>query len=467
MNIRHKELDIPEDNPFQNDKLDREKYAAILTNIVKNYANGFVMSINNPWGEGKTTFIKMWKKYLEDDLYSTLYFNAWESDFEDEALVSLISQLSDLNKNNKHEKNFKKIIKDSAPLLVKMPKIILKGLSDKYLGEGVASDISNVIMETTETTMQRELEVYAMKQTSRDDFKKSLQKYVSEVSNSKPVVFFIDELDRCKPSYAVKVLEQIKHLFSVEGIIFVLSIDKTQLGNSVRGFFGSDQIDADEYLKRFIDIEFSFPKVSNTKFCDYLYQYYDFKDFFDSEERKRLVCRNDKYELLNLSRNIVSRFRINLRSIDKLFSHLKIILSSFSHTEPVFPDLIMFLLYLKSYKKDIYVEIAELRLEPFKLSKLVLDDLLLDDEKTLSTDTLEINIARLILFYSNSYKNRIKGDYRTDIFMEEIEEYNLKIYSYMEQFKSSKSLTDSLLASLEINNFTERIDLSNDLISNK
>lgn len=74
-------------------------------------------------------------------------------------------------------------------------------------------------------------------------------------------MFIIDELDRCRPRYAVEVLEQIKHLFSVPGIVFVLSIDKVQLGNAIRGFYGSDLIDADEYYKNQIytdDIELDY-----------------------------------------------------------------------------------------------------------------------------------------------------------------------------------------------------------------
>ncbi|MBK9250288.1 MAG: hypothetical protein IPM69_19805 [Ignavibacteria bacterium] len=64
MRIKHKDIDIPKETPFLNCKLGREKYAKVLTNIVDTYSDGFVLAINNEWGTGKTTFVKMWQQYL-------------------------------------------------------------------------------------------------------------------------------------------------------------------------------------------------------------------------------------------------------------------------------------------------------------------------------------------------------------------------------------------------------------------
>ena len=75
----------------------------------------------------------------------------------------------------------------------------------------------------------------------------------------------MDELDRCNPHYAVKVLERIKHLFCIPNIVFVLSIDKMQLANSVRGYYGSDFINAEEYLKETYNIEIPYWRDSLKK----------------------------------------------------------------------------------------------------------------------------------------------------------------------------------------------------------
>lgn len=80
-------------------------------------------------------------------------------------------------------------------------------------------------------------------------------RFIADNAGEKPVVFFIDELDRCRPDYSVKVLERIKHLFDLPNIIFVLSVNKKQLGHAIQGFYGTSSLDADDYLRRFIDLE--------------------------------------------------------------------------------------------------------------------------------------------------------------------------------------------------------------------
>lgn len=96
MKIRHNDIQINEADPFLNCKLGRKQYALILTDIVKNFNDGFVLAIDNKWGTGKTTFVKMWKQHLDNNDYKTLYFNAWENDFEQDILVTLISELKNL-----------------------------------------------------------------------------------------------------------------------------------------------------------------------------------------------------------------------------------------------------------------------------------------------------------------------------------------------------------------------------------
>ena len=90
MKCKLDKLEIPADQPFKNCKLDREKYAEILKTIITTYEKGFVLAINGRWGTGKTTFVEMWKAYLELDNFHTLYFNAWENDFISDPLVGLL-----------------------------------------------------------------------------------------------------------------------------------------------------------------------------------------------------------------------------------------------------------------------------------------------------------------------------------------------------------------------------------------
>ena len=286
--IKHNDILIPIDgtDPFVNCKLKRKEYARVLTDVVSLYSDGFVLAVNNKWGTGKTTFIKMWEQYLKNEKFQTLYFNAWENDFQSDVLVALLAELEILADSNT-KAGFKKVLSKATPLIKKVGIGLAKGLAKKVGADEMIQAIIEGAAEVTLEGLEDKIESYTNRKRGIQDFRDTLKAYVKQLSNNKPVVFIIDELDRCRPSYAVEVLEQIKHLFSVEGIVFVLSIDKEQLGNAIRGVYGSDRIDADEYLKRFIDLEYNIPNPDIASFVNYLYNYYGLNEFYELDSRQK------------------------------------------------------------------------------------------------------------------------------------------------------------------------------------
>src|SRR5690606_34703090 len=131
-----------------------------------------------------------------------------------------------------------------------------------------------------------DIQDYLARKENIKEFHKKLEEYIAENSIGKPIVFIIDELDRCRPDYAVSVLENIKHLFSVKGIVFVLSIDKEQLGHAVCGVYGSEKMDSNEYLRRFIDVEYSLPAPELKNYLAYLMEVHKLNEFFLLSPRK-------------------------------------------------------------------------------------------------------------------------------------------------------------------------------------
>ncbi|HLP47750.1 MAG TPA: P-loop NTPase fold protein, partial [Candidatus Kapabacteria bacterium] len=128
---KHEGIIIPETDPFSNDKLNRKAIIENLTRLITNLHQPFVISINSPWGTGKTVFIKMWEQYLKNENFATLYFNAWENDFSSEPLISLLSEIKDqLVKGNDNDalkttannllKKGRKILKHSLPFVLKV-----------------------------------------------------------------------------------------------------------------------------------------------------------------------------------------------------------------------------------------------------------------------------------------------------------------------------------------------------------
>src|SRR3989338_1346594 len=93
MRIKIPPLNIPENNPFAEDQLERKQSAEVLTQFISTIREPFVLAIDSPWGTGKTTFINMWLRFLKKEAFPCLYFNAWENDFTDDPLVSFIGEM--------------------------------------------------------------------------------------------------------------------------------------------------------------------------------------------------------------------------------------------------------------------------------------------------------------------------------------------------------------------------------------
>lgn len=452
MKIKHQELNIPPNNPFENCKLNRKPYAKVLTDIVTGFADGFVLAINNEWGTGKTTFVKMWKQQLEDQQFKTIYFNAWENDFDNNPLVAIMSELENLiNDNNKEI--FKSVVQKGAKLIKNVAPAILKAVANKYIdSEVILSAIESTTKATTEI-FEEEIKEYSSKKKSIVEFRKELEKFVRKINDSKPLVFIIDELDRCRPNYSVEVLEQVKHLFSVPGIVFVLSIDKKHLGSAIKGFYGSESIESDEYLRRFIDLEYSIPEPSTSLFIDYLYKYYQFKDFFSSKGRKQTgIHGTEDSNLIKIANLLFAKSNPTLRQQERIFAHTRLVLSSFNERDLSFSNLLFILVYLKLMKNEIYQKIERNeyslqqlsdtfyniiyfdKIPPFGLNLLYLESLLLwfynnDREQKFKTNLLLKDDKDNLMFPINSKfenKDSILIKYFKDIDYSPLADVNLK-----------------------------------------
>lgn len=444
MKLRHYDLHIPEDgsDPFVNCKLERKKYADVLTDIVDGYADGFVLAINNPWGEGKTTFVKMWRQHLINNEFPTLYFNAWENDFQQDVLVALISELSELK--DKPEEQFKDVLKKVVPLTGKILPSIIKHLIKRYGGDDAAQDIAEAFGEYTEDQLKELTDSYKEKKESIKKFRDSLEAFAREAGNGKPLIFIIDELDRCRPNYAVEVLEQIKHLFSVRGIVFVLSIDKEQLGHAVRGVYGSDNINADEYLRRFIDLEYSIPKPLAVGIVNYFYTYFDFDSFINSEERSKYGdFRDDKFSFISFATILLSNTDLSLRQTEKLFAHTRLVLNSFKTDNFIFPRLLLLMMFIKNFHPDIINAIKDKRITSQELVEKI-ESLFPDniaDEKSLRS--FVFTIVELAVFSHNFFN---EGVYKaTKLYLEDVNSGE-KTIDLESKFDKSENKSDLMAA---------------------
>ncbi|HDR68533.1 MAG TPA: hypothetical protein ENN61_05720 [Bacteroidaceae bacterium] len=274
LKLKKNPIDIPEGDPFRNDMLERKQGIENLTNLILNSTDPFVLAVNGEWGSGKTTFLNMWKAYLDglegEIKTATAYFSAWENDYEKDALVGMINELSVCleNEDAKHETQSKlQKFHESGKNLFKLMAPSIIGLATG----GIFN--SESIGKALEDFADKSFDEYRRIKESVQGFKDRLKEFVESLDGSRRVVFFIDELDRCKPLYSVQLLEYMKHFFDVPGVVFILGINLKELVHSIKCIYGAD-FDGEKYLSRFIDIHFNLNHKKSIEYIESIYRHF-------------------------------------------------------------------------------------------------------------------------------------------------------------------------------------------------
>lgn len=371
---KYREIEIPEDSPFMNDKLGMAGFANTMSSLVQMYGDsGAVIALDGAWGTGKTTFMQMWRKKLALEGVKSVYFNAWETDYFKDPLTAIIGELNEIYEN---DTKFKDIAVTAGKILVGAGIAVVQKKIKDYTGLDAAE--AKTAVKGIEESVFESLNNYKNEKAAVGTFKKDLSRFVAD-SGSCPFVFIVDELDRCNPTYAVKVLETIKHFFDVPNIVFVLAINKEQLETSIKGFYGSSEMDAGNYLRRFFDIQIELPRPSPDKFCEMLFDHYCFSDYFEIETKDRREIKADEFK--QIVRLFCNTTNVDLRTWDRLFAHTRLVAQQFGNRNQVIIELIFFLCYLKVTGNELY--------ESFKQKELSVQELIDKIEKELPRELIE------------------------------------------------------------------------------
>ncbi|WP_279502147.1 KAP family P-loop NTPase fold protein [Aeromonas veronii] len=238
------------------DRLDRARYAEFLTNYLaaEGKQRNYVLNLNAEWGAGKTWFIKRWYMELKAH-YPTVYIDAWQQDFSDDPLLTVISSIIDqlkmiAGKENPIPEGMRQrllgLFKVGGKLALKAA-IKKAGLEeDDFSLEG--DDANQLVDALCSNQKERYESIQYLKQEIRQWVEGAVALGNGELDY--PAFILIDELDRCRPSYAVEMLETIKHIFDIPRVVFVLATDTEQLQHAVKVIYGSE-FDAYTYLSRF------------------------------------------------------------------------------------------------------------------------------------------------------------------------------------------------------------------------
>lgn len=316
------------------------------------------MAINGAWGTGKTVFMRQWKMNLETNGYKVTIFNAWDNDYFGEPTLAILSQFTDFFSD---DKPLPERIIPIWKTLQKVPEIAIKGFVREKAVSIIGEDALRKISETYDKNSTAPIEYrnsdigkYLSMRIDFVKYQSALIDFAAAVSEKgKPLVFIIDELDRCSPSYAVEVLEKIKHLFNIPNIVFCLSIDKEQLKKTIQGHYGAYDFNAEEYLRRFFDIELDLPPIQYSEFSYLMAEHFDLNNYFRSKE--------DLQDFIVISSELAEKQHLTLRQLEKYFAHAKLVFSYYSTEKAAW--MIAIMLILHKFNFDLYDNICNRHLE--------------------------------------------------------------------------------------------------------
>lgn len=317
MSLINYELKPTEENLIKSiltDMVGRNVAIANFIKVLDATEGNISIAIDDSWGNGKTFFVKQTQLILQsynssDDKladvkncmlkifknhtpknYFPIYYDAWTNDNDTDPILSIIfTMLQDLACLQEYEVNDKNLwdsIKDG-----------LEVISTTFGGPRIKNLLNSVEGKNILEELKKKKEIY---QVLNEMFDVVLEKNSADTR----IVFFIDELDRCRPDFAVCLLERIKHYFLNEKVVFVFSINALELHHTIQRHYGNN-FNADKYLDRFFDFTIPLPPADMTK-------------YYHTMELDVLTTIND------IVSRVIRKYNFSMREITRYVQHLRI-----------------------------------------------------------------------------------------------------------------------------------------------
>lgn len=299
--------------PWADDKLGRKQQADAISNYLttrsKNrtssgLAKGFVLGIESEYGQGKSYFVRNMKASLSKT-HPVALIDAWQDDRINSPFLAILDGIENalapfFDTDSKIRDNADKLIAGSGKLISGMAIGAGKKALEKIAGTGVEELLGEILESDSDAEELQDLEIgdigiegvkeglIRLNSLTDSSTKKGLKEYRQrKLSISRlhqrlillskqigentaydlPIFIFIDELDRCRPDYAITLLEEVKHLFDIPGFVFILSLQKEQLLNAIKAVYGSE-FDSAAYIDRFIDKYYELNAPNCSQFVD-------------------------------------------------------------------------------------------------------------------------------------------------------------------------------------------------------
>ncbi len=309
---------------FNDDLLGLEDFAHRLEQFIKiegDFVEGsLVIGLSSKFGSGKTTFLRMWMSSLRDSENNEekpllIFLNAWESDYYGDPLFAIISALIDaIKKEGGSAEKLVNAAKDFGWFTLAIGGQVVK----KFTGIDAfeAGEIAEIKKKERGNGLQLPFDafsIYEARKKAMESLRQAIREFVE--SSAPKVLFLVDELDRCRPDYAISYLETIKHIFDIKGAVFLLAADRQQLENSAKAAFGTG-LDFNEYYRKFVHREVTLPEISEDAYRNIARKYVDY--YLERDGARYCFMNLDSYRVDNIV-ELISSLKLTPRQIQEAF----------------------------------------------------------------------------------------------------------------------------------------------------
>ena len=357
--IKPCDIEVPQDDPFRHDALDRKESVEILARLIGSVEGPGAFGIDADWGNGKTTFLRMLRRFLENDAVPVVSFNAWEADYLSDPFTAIATELidslgkrADASDTETKDRIASGVERAKAVMKTRWP-AMLKALLGQVPVAGTA------LGEMLDSYVDDRVSAYRDARKSVEAFKDALQdmsRWASAGSEQPLLVVMIDELDRCRPSYAVELLEVAKHLFSVDGVVFVIAVNRAELAHSIQALYGP-AFDARGYLGRFFDVDFRLPDPDRSRFIKETITAVGIRAYLD-----RTPDRGGSSELSALGSLLETFFGepvVSLRTAARAIHHLGMVYAALADKRLVLGTTTAALVILRTLNRELYYRFVD------------------------------------------------------------------------------------------------------------
>ena len=334
------------------DEFNRKPIAENIIRLLTSPIDLSPMVIDGGWGTGKTEFCQKLIQLMQEQHrdYQPVYIDAFRSDHSGEPLLALLAEIikactpedTDEQPSEQRKNITRKVAKAAGFVMKTVAKAavghVLKQNTDN-LAEGLqqimndgqdADSLTETVTDAAATivshTIDATVEALLKEQIEAEKNLKTLKAYLTELAAEKPIILFIDELDRCRPDYAVDMLEVIKHVFDVENVKVVLVTNTKQLRAAINHRYGME-VDAQKYLDKFLKYSFALPDKIVARFEEEraLVSVEYFKQLIrNSRMASELQGLIGQRIILNFISDMIERNGLSLRETERLVRFLEI-----------------------------------------------------------------------------------------------------------------------------------------------